>query len=75
MSGVLNLPTEGKRRRVQAPDEGGGEGPTSLVSTRRPGVGQSGAEGAPFVGVTTAAGNRSAVSPELPEFKKYPKAL
>lgn len=39
------------------------------------GVGQSGAEGTPFVGVTTAAGNRSAVSPQLPEFRKCLKAL
>jgi hypothetical protein len=56
--------------------------PREVVEARRllcqlaaQGVGQSGAEGAPFVGVTTAVGGWSAVSPDLPEFRKYPKAL
>ncbi len=35
----------------------------------------SGAEMARFVGVTTSAVNRLAVSEELPEFRKHPKAL
>jgi hypothetical protein len=39
------------------------------------GMGYSGAEVARFLGVTTSAVNRLAVSPELPEFRKYLKAL
>lgn len=39
------------------------------------GMGHSGAEVARFLGVTTSAVNRLAVSPELPEFRKYLKAL
>lgn len=39
------------------------------------GMGHSGAQVARFLGVTTSAVNRLAVSPELPEFRKYLKAL
>ncbi len=39
------------------------------------GMGYSGAEVARFLGVTTSAVNRLAVSPELPEVRKYLKAL
>ena len=39
------------------------------------GLGYSGAEVARFLGVTTSSVNRLAVSPELPEFRKYLKAL
>jgi len=39
------------------------------------GMGYSGAEVARFLGVTTSAVNRLAVSEELPEVGKYPKAL
>ena len=38
-------------------------------------VGQSGAEGAPFVGVTTSAVAGLAASRKLPEFRKSLKAL
>jgi predicted transcriptional regulator len=38
-------------------------------------MGYSGAEVARFLGVTTSAVNRLAVSEELPEFRKYLKAL
>jgi hypothetical protein len=39
------------------------------------GRGYPGAEVARFLGVTTSAVNRLAVSEELPEVRKYPKAL
>ncbi len=39
------------------------------------GMGYSGAEVARFLGVTTSAVNRLAVSPALPEYRKYLKAL
>ena len=39
------------------------------------GLGYSGAEVARFLGVTTSSVNRLAVSPELPEVRKYLKAL
>jgi hypothetical protein len=39
------------------------------------GMGYSGAEVARFVGVTTSAVNRLAVSEELPGFRKYLNAL
>jgi REP element-mobilizing transposase RayT len=39
------------------------------------GMGHSGAEVARFLGVTTSAVNRLAVSPALPEYRKYLKAL
>jgi predicted transcriptional regulator len=38
-------------------------------------MGYSGAEVARFLGVTTSAVNRLAVSEELPEVRKYLKAL
>jgi hypothetical protein len=38
-------------------------------------MGYSGAEVVRFLGVTTAAVNRLAVSPELPQVRKYLKAL
>ena len=39
------------------------------------GMGYSGAEVARFLGVTNSAVNRLAVSPALPEYRKYLKAL
>ncbi len=83
---VIDLATLG--RQIKA-TEGVAEGELrsgirtkGLVRARRlfcqlavQGMGYSGAEVARFLGVTTSAVNRLAVSPELPEVRKYLKAL
>ncbi len=83
---VINLTTLGRRILAR---EGTTEGQLrsgvrtrKLVRARRlfcqlavQGMGYSGAEVARFLGVSTSALNRSAVSDELPEVKKYLKAF
>jgi REP element-mobilizing transposase RayT len=83
---VIDLATLG--RQIQATEdvaEGelrSGIRTKALVRARRlfcqlavQGMGYSGAEVARFLGVTTSAVNRLAVSPKLPEVRKYLKAL
>lgn len=83
---VIDLTTLGRRLLAQ---EGVTEGALrsgvrnrEVVRARRlfcqlavQGMGYSGAEVARFLGVTSSAVNRLALSPELPKFRKYLKAL